>query len=89
MAKLKMMKLPKKPKASASVAVKQAFLHKVAEVKRENQRRHSENMKSEALAKQISKISAASVRPGARSVHTGGKRRKKSTAKKSRSKKRK
>ena len=53
MAKLKMLKLPKRPKASASVSVKENYLKKVAEVKKENAKRKAINAKSEALNKKI------------------------------------
>lgn len=53
MAKLKMLKAPKKPKASASVATKENWLRKAAEVKKENERRAAENKKSMELSKKI------------------------------------
>lgn len=53
MAKLKMLKAPKKPKASASVATKENWLRRAAEVKKENARRAAENKKSEELSKKI------------------------------------
>lgn len=53
MAKLKMLKAPKKPKASASVAVKENWLRRAAEVKKENARRAAENKKSAELSKKI------------------------------------
>lgn len=53
MAKLKMLKAPKKPKASASVASKENWLRKAAEVKKENARRAAENRKSVELSKKI------------------------------------
>jgi hypothetical protein len=56
MANLKMKKLPKKPKASASVATKENYLKKVAEVKKENTRRAAQNKKSADLTKKISGI---------------------------------
>ncbi len=54
MAALKMKRLPKKPKASASVEVKENWLKKAAEVKKENARRASMNKKSTELSKKIS-----------------------------------
>ena len=54
MAKLKMLKTPKKPKASASVAVKESFLKRLNEVRKENARRKAENKKSIELDKKIS-----------------------------------
>lgn len=53
MAKLKMLKMPKKPKLSASVATKERWLQRAAEVKKENARRASENKKSMELSKKI------------------------------------
>lgn len=53
MAKLKKLKMPKKPKASASVAVKENWLKRAAEIKKENARRESENKRSELLSKKI------------------------------------
>lgn len=55
MAKLKMLKRPKAPKASASIAVKENYLKKLAAVKKENSRRASINRKSEELSKKIAK----------------------------------
>lgn len=54
MAKLKMKKYPKKPKASASVAVKENYLKRRKDVEKENNRRKNLNKKSEALTKKIS-----------------------------------
>ncbi len=56
MAKLKMKKMPKKPKLSASVQVKENYLKRVAEIKKENERRKRENQKSIDLSKRISGI---------------------------------
>ena len=53
MAKMKMLKAPKKPKRSASIATKENWLKKVAEVKKENARRVALNKKSEELSKKI------------------------------------
>lgn len=53
MAKLKMKRLPKKPKASASVEVKENWLRKAAEVKKENARRQQANKRSGELSKKI------------------------------------
>lgn len=53
MAKLKMKKLPKKPKASASVAVKENWLRRASEVKKENDRRRRENQRSVELSRKI------------------------------------
>lgn len=53
MAKLKMLKFPKKPKASASVASKENWLKRAQNVKKENARRASVNKRSEELSKKI------------------------------------
>lgn len=53
MAKLKMLRLPKKPKATASVAVKENWLKRAADVKKQNEARKRENKKSEELTKKI------------------------------------
>ena len=55
MAKLKMLKRPKAPKASASNAVKENYLKRLAEIKKENTRRIAENRKSDELSKKIAK----------------------------------
>lgn len=54
MAKLKMKRLPKKPKQSASVETKINWLKRADEVKRENARRAQENKKSAELSRKIS-----------------------------------
>lgn len=54
MANLKMLKMPKKPKMSASVATKENWLKRAADVKKENERRKRENKRSEELSKRIS-----------------------------------
>lgn len=54
MAKLKMLRLPKRPKQSASVEAKQNWLKKADEIKRENARRAQENKKSADLSRKIS-----------------------------------
>ena len=53
MAKLSMKKMPKKPKASASVETKKNWLKRANEVKKENARRARENKVSEQLSKKI------------------------------------
>jgi len=53
MAKLKMLKTPKRPKASASVSVKENYLKRLAEVKKENAKRKAINAKSVTLDKKI------------------------------------
>ena len=59
MAQLKMLKYPKKPKQSASVATKERYLSRVKEIDRENMRRKAENKKSDDLSKKISAIGRA------------------------------
>ena len=53
MAKLKMLRMPKKPKIGASVQAKENWLRRAAEVKKENARRTSENKRSQELSKKI------------------------------------
>ena len=55
MAKLKLLKLPRVPKASASVAAKERWFARYAEIKKENSRREALNRKSEELSKKIAK----------------------------------
>lgn len=57
MAKLKLKKLPKKPKASASVTTKENWLKRVAEIRKVNARIRSDKKKSEALDKKIRETS--------------------------------
>lgn len=59
MAKLKMIKLPKSPKASASVATKERWLSRVAEIKKENAKREALNKKSDELSKKIQAVRSA------------------------------
>lgn len=56
MAKLKMIKYPKKPKASASIESKERYLARVREIDKENAKRKAENKKSEELSKKIAGI---------------------------------
>lgn len=58
MAKLKMIKLPKSPKASASAAVKERWLQRANQIKAENSKRAALNKKSEALTKKIQEVRA-------------------------------
>lgn len=53
MAKLKMKRMPKKPKANASVEVKENWLKRAADVKKENARRVQANKRSIELSKKI------------------------------------
>lgn len=50
---VKLKKLPKRPKSSASVAAKEAYLKKVAEVKKENAKIIADKKKSKELDKKI------------------------------------
>lgn len=59
MAKLKMVKMPKAPKASASVETKQAYLKRLADAKKENRRRDAINRKSDMLTAKIAKARAS------------------------------
>jgi hypothetical protein len=54
MAKLKMLKFPKKPKRSASLEQKQKYLIKRKEIEQENKRRESLNKESDRLSTVIS-----------------------------------
>lgn len=56
MAKLKMIKLPKAPKANASVATKERWLQRANEIKKENAKRAALNRKSEELNKRIQSV---------------------------------
>lgn len=50
---VKLKKLPKRPKTSASVATKEAYLKKVAEIKKENAKIIADKKKSKDLDKKI------------------------------------
>lgn len=50
---VKLKKLPKRPKATASIATKEAFLRKVSEVKKENAKIIADKKKSKDLDKKI------------------------------------
>lgn len=50
---VKLKKLPKKPKSTASVATKEAFLKKVAEIKKENAKIIADKKRSKELDKRI------------------------------------
>lgn len=52
---VKLKKFPKRPKKTASISVKENYLKKVAEVKKENAKILSAKKKSEALDKRIDK----------------------------------
>lgn len=59
MATLKMKKMPKAPKAKASIATKEAYIKRVGEIKRENAKRAALNKKSAALDAKIAKLRSA------------------------------
>jgi hypothetical protein len=79
MAKLKMLKAPKKPKGNASAATMENYLRKVADTKKINTQRAQENAKTERLKKAISGIKPSDVLPGGRSV--GGVKKRRTTKK--------
>ena len=54
MAKLKMLKMPKKPALTASVQQKETWLKRATAVKKENARRAGVNKRSAELSKKIS-----------------------------------
>ena len=56
MAKLKMLRYGKKPKASASVATLENYLAKCKEIDKKNAQRKAENSKKETLRKKVSGI---------------------------------
>lgn len=58
MAKLKMLKYPRKPKQSASIATKERYLARVKEIDRENLRRKAANKRSDDLSKKIASVRA-------------------------------
>lgn len=55
----KLKKYPKKPKATASVATKENYLKKVAEINKENARIKADRLKSKNLDKKIAAIGRA------------------------------
>ena len=59
MANLKMLKYPRKPKQSASVAVKERYLDRVKEIDKENAKRKSTNKRSDDLSKKIAAVGRA------------------------------
>lgn len=56
MATLKLKKLPKAPKAKASIATKENYLKRVSEVKKQNRKIEALNKKSKALDAKIAKV---------------------------------
>ena len=54
MAKLKMKRYPKKPKANASVQVMENYLDRCKSIDKDNAKRKSDNAKASTLRKKIS-----------------------------------
>lgn len=52
----KLLKYPKKPKASASAETFERYLKRCSEIDRENAARKKENAKREALAKRVAAV---------------------------------
>ncbi len=101
MAKLKMLKFPKKPKRTASVEQKQKFLAKVKAIDSENARRKKQNDLSDKLSQVISGIGSVKVfssgysaknirsrKSGKKRTSISGTRKKKATAKRKTSRRR-
>ena len=59
MAKLKLKKYPRKPKATASVQVMENYLAKVKEIDKQNAKIKAENSKAVSLRKKIGSIGRA------------------------------
>lgn len=82
MAKLKMLKAPKKPAKSASVATKEKYIAKCNSIRKENEHRHKINTHSVHLDKVIAGIGSVSVLPSqfrtinVRSKHKAGRKSK-------------
>lgn len=68
MAKLKYLKLPKKPKAGASVNQLSAWLQKVESIKKENQARKRLNDDQVRLSKRVAGIGSTYVIPSGSKV---------------------
>ena len=56
MAKLKMLKYPKKPKQSASAATLERYIARCKEIDKENGKRKSSNSKLDSLKKRVAGI---------------------------------
>ena len=56
MAKLKMLKYPKKPKQSASAQSFERYLERTKEIDKENAKRKASNTKLETLKKKVSAV---------------------------------
>lgn len=89
MGKLKLVKLPKKPKASASITTKETYLKRVKEIQAENSKRKKDNDYSKKLSAQISGINGLSVLPKKGASGTRPKKRSKPKATKKKSARRK
>ena len=59
MARVKLIKYPKKPKVSASLETKERYLKRVSEIDKENNKRKAMKKRSEALTKRITSIGRA------------------------------
>lgn len=59
MATLKLKKTPKAPKAKASIAVKENYLKRVSEIKKQNRKIEALNKKSKTLDAKIAKVRAS------------------------------
>jgi len=81
MARLKLLKLPKKPKANASAGVLERYIAKANEIKKENIRRIRFNEKVDKLRKQVAGIGATYVTPNRYSAVSIPKKKKTTTAK--------
>ncbi len=58
MARLRLLRLPKKPKKTASTAVKERWIQRAKDIQRENARRKADKKKSEHLSQIISNFKA-------------------------------
>jgi hypothetical protein len=76
MAKLKYLKLPKKPKAGASIKQLDAWLKRVDGIRKENAQRKSLNDQHERLSKRVAGIGSTYVTPGASRAAMGATRKK-------------
>jgi len=88
MAKLKLKKLPKKPKASASVATMEAYLKKVADIKNHNAGVKRHNDHAATLRKKIAAIGSADVLPSHRASFSVKRKKKTGSPKKKSGKRR-
>lgn len=86
MAKLKYLKLPKKPKAGASVNQLSAWLKKVEDIRKENQARKRLNDDQERLSKRVAGIGSTYVIPSGSKIVRAARPKKKAAAKPARKK---